>query len=364
MLALYRSGRQADALRAYQDARDVLVEEPASSRDPSCAALEDRILAQDPELGWTAPAGSVARAAGRRRVAERDVRRSCARARPTPAPAREVQTNAGRLALVSGEPGIGKTRLCEGARRPRSRRAHERRVGARAGRATARRPSGRGCRSLRTLAWRRRRKSFPRQPRAPAPTSRVSSLISHVSSPAPMTRPTPRPRGSVSSRRWPRSRGTCRRVQPLVIVLDDLHWADQSSLRLLEFVVTALQRSAVYIIGTFREAEARTPPLANTLATLAAHAAPRTAHARRSHARRGRRLRRRSDGATPTRPSPTRCTTAPPATPSSSANWCACSRTKAVSTARACRFPSPCPKVSGTCCERGSHGCPTKRRRC
>ena len=52
-------------------------------------------------------------------------------------------------------------------------------------------------------------------------------------------------------------------------MLDDLHWADQSSLRLLEFAVSALQHSSVLLVGTFREAEARTPPLANTLATLA-----------------------------------------------------------------------------------------------
>jgi DNA-binding SARP family transcriptional activator len=57
MLALYRSGRQADALRAYQDARDVLVEELGIEPGPGLRALEERILAQDPDLGWQARAG-------------------------------------------------------------------------------------------------------------------------------------------------------------------------------------------------------------------------------------------------------------------------------------------------------------------
>jgi DNA-binding SARP family transcriptional activator/WD40 repeat protein/tRNA A-37 threonylcarbamoyl transferase component Bud32 len=50
MLALYRSGRQADALRAFQQHRDVLVEELGLDPTPSLRALEQRILAQEPSL--------------------------------------------------------------------------------------------------------------------------------------------------------------------------------------------------------------------------------------------------------------------------------------------------------------------------
>jgi class 3 adenylate cyclase len=50
MLALYRSGRQADALAAYQRARRHLVDELGIEPGPKLAGLEHRILAQDPTL--------------------------------------------------------------------------------------------------------------------------------------------------------------------------------------------------------------------------------------------------------------------------------------------------------------------------
>ena len=51
MLALYRSGRQADALGAYQDARRALVEQLGIDPSSTLADLERRILQQDPTLG-------------------------------------------------------------------------------------------------------------------------------------------------------------------------------------------------------------------------------------------------------------------------------------------------------------------------
>jgi DNA-binding SARP family transcriptional activator/streptogramin lyase len=51
MLALYRSGRQADALDAYRTARDTLREELGLEPGPSLRKLEQAILAQDPALG-------------------------------------------------------------------------------------------------------------------------------------------------------------------------------------------------------------------------------------------------------------------------------------------------------------------------
>ena len=43
--------------------------------------------------------------------------------------------------------------------------------------------------------------------------------------------------------------------RPLVVVVDDLHWADVSSLRLLVFLARQLHDAAVLVIGTYRDVE-------------------------------------------------------------------------------------------------------------
>jgi DNA-binding SARP family transcriptional activator len=57
MLALYRSGRQAEALQAYQEARGVLVDELGIDPSPALQELEMAILNQDGSLALE-PAGS------------------------------------------------------------------------------------------------------------------------------------------------------------------------------------------------------------------------------------------------------------------------------------------------------------------
>jgi DNA-binding NarL/FixJ family response regulator/DNA-binding SARP family transcriptional activator len=54
MLALYRAGRQADALEAYQQARDELVKELGIEPSPALQRLQKAILNQDPALELTA----------------------------------------------------------------------------------------------------------------------------------------------------------------------------------------------------------------------------------------------------------------------------------------------------------------------
>jgi len=62
MVAMYRSGRQAEALRAYQQARQLLGEELGIEPSPDLRRLEERILLQDHEL---LEAGPLRAAAGR-----------------------------------------------------------------------------------------------------------------------------------------------------------------------------------------------------------------------------------------------------------------------------------------------------------
>jgi predicted ATPase len=62
---------------------------------------------------------------------------------------------------------------------------------------------------------------------------------------------------------------TASQRQPLVLVLDDLHWADQPSLALLQFVARELGGARLLIIGTYRDMElSRQHPLAEALGEL------------------------------------------------------------------------------------------------
>jgi predicted ATPase len=57
--------------------------------------------------------------------------------------------------------------------------------------------------------------------------------------------------------------------QPLVVVLDDLHWADLPSLQLLRFVTRELDGARLMLLGTYRDVELnRQHPLVETLGEL------------------------------------------------------------------------------------------------
>ena len=64
--------------------------------------------------------------------------------------------------------------------------------------------------------------------------------------------------------------GNAARSQPLVVVLDDLHWADTPSLLLLQFLARAMREARLLVVGTYRNVEVgRQHPLAGALADLA-----------------------------------------------------------------------------------------------
>ena len=62
---------------------------------------------------------------------------------------------------------------------------------------------------------------------------------------------------------------TASQRQPLVLVLDDLHWADQPSLMLLQFVARELGGARLLLVGTYGDVElSRQDPLAEALGEL------------------------------------------------------------------------------------------------
>jgi class 3 adenylate cyclase len=57
--------------------------------------------------------------------------------------------------------------------------------------------------------------------------------------------------------------------QPLVLVLDDLHWADKPSLLLLQFLAREMRGARLLVIGTYRDVDLRRQhPLSQTLGEL------------------------------------------------------------------------------------------------
>jgi predicted ATPase/DNA-binding SARP family transcriptional activator len=114
--ALYRCGRQAEALRAFDLAREVLVGELGVDPGPALQQLHHQVLAQAPELDWAAPPATRGGNAARPLPAE--WRRNYVPAPMTPLIGREADLarvgdlmGRTRLVTLTGPGGAGKTRL-------------------------------------------------------------------------------------------------------------------------------------------------------------------------------------------------------------------------------------------------------------
>jgi DNA-binding SARP family transcriptional activator len=107
MLALYRSGRQAEALDSYRTARVVLVEELGIEPGRRLRELHQAILEQDPGLDPRVPEEAPSTTRGGTFVGrEREFGELVAGLE-------DAFAGRGRLFLLDGEPGIGKSRLAE-----------------------------------------------------------------------------------------------------------------------------------------------------------------------------------------------------------------------------------------------------------
>jgi DNA-binding SARP family transcriptional activator len=293
-LALYRAGRQAEALRVLDDARRTLRDQLGIDPGRPLVELETAILSQDPRLtpevgddvatvdpgaGAAATAGDVAAVPAAGAAATMS---STATAAPAAAPSDgdatanvlaefvgrgiELRTaiaaldearTAVRIVLVEGEPGIGKTRLIEELAAEADRRSLSVHWGrAHEGQATpafwpwlpvvralvAR--GGPAAEARELVALLEREAAEEAAPVAERTRFRLLEAITALLADAAAT-------------------------TPLVVLLDDLQWADLPSLELLAFVARELHDRPVLLAGTVRELEVgRNDEVVEALAAL------------------------------------------------------------------------------------------------
>ncbi|MFB9208061.1 BTAD domain-containing putative transcriptional regulator [Nonomuraea spiralis] len=238
--ALYRAGRQAEALAALRRVRERLSADLGLSPGPDLRELERAVFEQAPELRPSVPEpvaalvpaapepeqdGLIARSAELELVARR---------------LGGVRRGEGGAVLVTGEAGIGKTRFV---------------------RAAADLAAARGFR----VAWGR---CADRTAPAFWPWTQILREAGDTS--GLLSGRSPAPEQDLF--------GLYERVldvltgpdTPLAVVLEDLHWADVSSLRLLEFVAESALRRRLLVLVTCRPEPGDHPrELRETLAGLA-----------------------------------------------------------------------------------------------
>lgn len=234
MLALYRAGRQADALAAYRDARRALVDELGIEPGRQLHELEQSILRQDTALDLPVSSGTRPgrRAAGIFVGRERELAEL--------APALEdLAAGRGRLFLVSGDSGVGKTRLADELA-SRAKDAGARVLWGRCSKRAGAPPYWPWTQALQSLA------DVPELDPALGDAERFRLFV------------------DLAARLREASSG-----QPVLLVFDDVQHGDDLSLLLLEFVAGELAVMHVAIVATFVES----PDMPDALATLAGHSA-------------------------------------------------------------------------------------------
>jgi hypothetical protein len=270
MVALYRAGRQAEALGVYRAARRVLVDQLGIEPSEELRELERAILAQDPELAAPAPQQPPRRASS-----ERSARGALVGYEHELGTLEDLLeqalTRQGRLALISGEPGVGKTRLADELGSVANARGAQV-VWGRCWSGGGAPPYWPWIQVLRALIADRdpltvRAELGPSAAELTQLVPEVRDLVPGAEAPE---------RGDAEEARFALFEATGAFVvraaagRPLVIVLDDLHAADRSTLSLLQFVAGATLDSRVLIIATYRDSQlALERSLSDTLSELA-----------------------------------------------------------------------------------------------
>ena len=217
MAAQYRAGRQGDALASYQRARVTLADELGVDPGPALQDLEQLILAQDPSLDRAdvstfLPAGGI-------RAAYPDQVTLVERADLLETLSGwydEAAAGSGRLVLVHGEAGVGKSAL----------------VRAWCSTAGPARVLWGACDPLSSP-----RPLGPLVDVAPALSPDVVALL----------------RSGEREGLFEAALEGLDADVPTVLVLEDLHWADMSTLDLVRFLARRLEGTRALVVATYRD---------------------------------------------------------------------------------------------------------------
>jgi DNA-binding SARP family transcriptional activator/tetratricopeptide (TPR) repeat protein len=264
MLALYRSGRQAEALGSYAHARHALVEELGIEPGRGLRDLQQGILRQDPALDRR-PVGEATAEPSRGVFVGRE--RELGGLLEA---LEDALVGRGRVVLLAGEPGIGKSRLAGeliAHAQPRGVRVLVGRCWE-AGGAPAYWP---WIQSLRAYA----RETSPEvlATQLGAGAAYLAQLLPELRALSPELPELPALESEGARFRLFEAVSSflqsATRAGPLALVLDDLHAADQPSLLLLQFVAREIGNSRLLVLGAYRDVDP-TPrdPLTSTLAEL------------------------------------------------------------------------------------------------
>ena len=246
MLALYRSGRQAEALSAYDRFRRTLDEELGIEPYEALKQLQVQILTQDRDLS---PARQAVRVptTPRRVAATTGIVGRDAELEQLEVALDEAEAGRGGVVLVSGRPGIGKTRLVEElGERGRARGATV--------------LSGRCIQlvgsvlpylpvvdALKPLC------GSPELEDIAGDLQELPRLMPDIAGPPPQAE------GADLQLRLFKEMltviGHLSNEAPIVLVLEDLHWADESTLDLVAFLAHAMRDRRVLMVGTYRSGE-------------------------------------------------------------------------------------------------------------
>jgi DNA-binding SARP family transcriptional activator len=264
-LALYRCGRQAEALRAIAKARSTLAEELGLDPGASLRNLENDILQQSASLDWTSPVEEVGQVAweppgptvslpalltrggqfsfvGRAQELERLERAW-----------KEVVGGQRRVILVGGEVGVGKTRLAAEL----ARRLHPEGALVLAGRCDEDMgvPFQPFVEALRHFVAEDPEPARRLGRNAGELTRLVPELVErvpHLHEPLRSDPETERYRLFEALAAWLAAASS---DQPVLLVLDDLHWAARPTLLVLRHIVRSPAPMRLLVLGTYRDTE-------------------------------------------------------------------------------------------------------------